>query len=212
MKGMMGGAVLMTAVMAFAPLHIEAQMGARGQRGSMGRRGEPGVEHIMRLRERLELTEDQIGQLDAIRSEIVQHRTTQLADMTEFRSQMMAGQLEADEAEGQREARRAAGEAFSEDMKSRVESILTDAQQEEIGDLVGRARAFERGRASVQRGGQQGYRSGRGNVRGGQHMGRGGSHGQARGQRMAPQRMGAMQGRMMRRPGGGFGPPPPPTG
>jgi len=200
MKGMMGGAVLVTAIMAVAPLHIEAQMGSRGQRGMMGRQAQPGVEHIMGLRERLELTDSQIEQLDALRSQIVQHRTAQQADMAEFRSQVMAGQLEAEAAREQLEGRREAGEAFAEDMKSRVESILTDAQKEELEDVVGRARAFERGRASVQRGGQRGFRSGRGMARGNQ--------------RMAPQRMrGGMQGRMMmRRPGGGFGPPPPPMG
>lgn len=210
MKGMMGGAALMAAVMAFAPLHVEAQMGARGQRGMMNRGAHPGVEGIMSQRERLELTEDQLGQLEAIRSQVVQHRTSQQAQSEEFRSQVRAGQLEASAAREQLEARRAAADAFSEDVRSRVESILTDAQKEQIQEAVGRARAFERGRASMQRGGQRGVRSGRGAMRGGQRTGRGGGfQGQARGQRMAPQQMRrGGQGQMMRRPGGGLGSPP----
>lgn len=206
MKGMIGGAVLMAAVMAFAPIQVEAQRGARGQRGMMGRSAQPGVEQIMRLRERLELSESQLGQLDAIRSEVVQHRASQQAEMAELRSQVMAGQIEAAAARDQFEGRREAGEAFADDLRSRVESVLTDAQKETIQEAAGRARAFERGRASVQRGGQRGYRSGRGAQRGRSRQ-------RATGHRGDFQRMrGAAQGRMMRGPGGGFGPPPPPVG
>jgi len=206
MKGMMGGAVLMTAIMAFAPLQVEAQMGSRGQRGMMNRRAQPGVEHIMRLRENLELSESQIAQLDAIRGEVVQHRTSQQAEMEELQSQVMAGQLEANAVRDQLEGRREAGEAFAEGVRTRVESILTDAQKESLEDAVGRARAFERGRASMQRGGQQrGARSGRGAGRGMDRQRAIGRRGGSQGQRMAPQRM-------MRRPGGGFGPPLPNAG
>ena len=199
MKGMMGGAVLMAAVMAFAPIQVEAQRGARGQRGMTGRRAQPGVEQIMRLRERLELSESQVGQLEAIRSEVVQHRTSQQAQAAERRSQVMADQLEASVAREQAQASRDAAQGFSDDIRSRVESLLTDTQRESLGDAVGQARAFERGRASMQHRGQRGMRSSRGH--------------HATGHRGGFQRMrGAAQGRMMRGPGGGFGPPPPPVG
>ena len=197
MKGMMGGAALLAAMMALTPPTAEAQRGARGQREMMMRRGQPGIEHIMRLRERLELSEDQIARLDVIRAEVVQHRAGHQAQMAELRSQVMAGELEAAAAREQAEIRREQGEAFAEDVRSRVEAILSDAQREELEDVVGRARAFRQGRASALRDGRRSFRSGRGAMRGGQRaFRRGGRGGAGWGQRG------------MRRggPGGGFGP------
>jgi len=224
MKRMMGCAALLAAVVALAPVQLDAQMGQRGQRGQremMSRRAQPGVEHIMRMQEQLDLSDSQIGELDAIRELVVQHRTSREAEITELRSQVMSGQLDREAMRESAETRRNASEAFNTDIRSRVESILTDDQKEELGDMMGRARAFQNGRASAQRG-QQNFRQGRGAIRGQQNLrqGRAGARGQRgalghrqsigqrawRGERMqAPN-----QRRMMRRPGGegpGFGPP-----
>ena len=44
MKRTMGGAALVAAMMALAPMHADAQMGPRGQRGMMPRAGgQPGM-------------------------------------------------------------------------------------------------------------------------------------------------------------------------
>ena len=67
MKRMTSGAAILAAVMILAPLHGAAQQGRRAQRGqAMGPRG-GGVEMILRQRETLELTDDQVRQLDQIR-------------------------------------------------------------------------------------------------------------------------------------------------
>ena len=219
MKRMMGCAALLAAVAVLAPVQLDAQMGQRGQHGQremMSRRAQPGVEHIMRMQEQLDLSDSQISELDAIRELVVQHRTSREAEITELRSQVMSGQLDRDRMRESAETRRNASEAFNTDIRSRVESILTDDQKEELGDMMGRARAFQNGRASAQRGqfrqGRSGMQGQRG-MRGGHHsMGHRGHHGQFQGQRMGRQGMEAnpAQRRMMRRPGGegpGFGPP-----
>ena len=228
MKRMTGGVALAATVMVLMPLQAEAQRGARGQGQMMNRQAQPGVEHIMRLRDRLELSENQINQLDAVRRDMVQFRSGHQAAAAELRSQVMAGQIEADAAREQTQARREGGEAFHEDVKARLESILTEDQRDELGDIAAQARAFQRGRASAQRGGQRGFRrdqGARGGHRGGQSQGQGawgqgtrgpGAWGQgARGQQRGPD----APGRMMRRGGGGPGftqdtlpPPPPPVG
>mgnify|MGYP006865139209 CR=1 FL=1 len=192
-------------------------------------RAQPGVEHIMRLRERLELSENQINDLDAVRRDLVQFRSGHQAAADELRSQVLAGQLDADAAREQALARREGGEAFHEDVKARIESVLTEAQREELGDIAGEARAFQRGRASTQRGGQGSFRQGRGAVRGGRpgmaRQGRGQAQGRSWQRSGRGSHAPAAGRRMMRRGGGeglGFGgplfeldtlpPPPPPIG
>ena len=202
MKRMLGGAALVAAVVALAPVQVDAQRGPQGQRGMMNRQAQPGVEHLMRMQEQLELSQDQIDDLDAIRQLVVQHQTSRQAEVAELRSQVMSGQLDRADMRDSAESRRNASEAFSDDIRTRIEAILTDAQKEELGDMMGRARAFQNGRASAQRG-----------MRGNHHSmhHRGAARGQFRDQRMGPPGMqGPDQRRMMRRPGGdgvGFGPP-----
>jgi hypothetical protein len=191
MNGTMGCAVLMAAVMAFAPLQVEAQTGARGQRGMRGQNPPPGIERLMRLGERLDLNDGQMGQLETLRAEVVQHRTRQQALMTDLRSRVMAGQLGPAEAREQMAASHESAGAFADDMRTRVEAILTDEQRAEVENLAGQARAFARGRASASRGrGQAGMRS---------RAGTRGSRGWNR------TRMPRRPGRMMRRPDRGFG-------
>jgi len=91
MRRLMSGAMVLAAAFALGPFQLTAQQGQRGgagapgqqarpMRGAMGMRGAmaqrmgPGVEGVMRMRERLKLTDSQLKQLDAIRSELVQRR------------------------------------------------------------------------------------------------------------------------------------------
>ena len=179
---MMGGAALMAAMLAAAPQQADAQARARGQR-MMNDTDRPGVEMVMRLRDRLELTEEQVSQLDGIRQAVVQHRAAMAAEREELRSQRMATPRDREDREAMREeweaqreaaqARRDAARAFSEGIRSQVESILTDQQMEELQDAAGRARAFERGRRAGMRQGQSMRgRQAPGGARGGFRQGR----------------------------------------
>jgi len=210
MKRTMGGAALLAAVAALAPAMLDAQVGPRGARalGPALRGG--GVELILSQKERLELTDAQVRQLDQIRQEAVQRRNEHQAQMAEIRSKVRAGSLPLDSLRAQVAARQQVAAAMQEAQRARVEAVLNDAQNEELQDWATRGRAFRMGRQSA--------------LRGGPGFGRGGwvapgpnaaiPRGFAPGlrQQWGPGPVGPMGGRaMMRRgPGGGwwFGVPP----
>jgi hypothetical protein len=208
----MGGAALLAALVALAPMQVDAQMGPRAARGqTAGPRG-AGVEMILRQKERLELTENQVKQLDQIRQEAVQRRTEHQAQMAELRSKVRSGQLERDSLWKQVEARRQVATAMQEAQRTRVEGVLNDAQKQKLEQWAGQARAFRMGRQSGQRGGQGfgpgmrgGFVPGMG---GGTGAGMRGRFGPGMGQQGGPGQRGG-RGMMRRGPGGGvgFGPP-----
>lgn len=178
----MGGTLLAAALLMTVPGQAAAQMGqGRGMRAE--RRPEPGVETILRMKERLDLTEEQINRLEGLRQAVVAHRAQRAAEMEDLRSRARAGDFDRDAWREQARARREAAQAFSENVRGQVEEILTDAQREQLQEIRGRARAFQRGRASAMRGGRGGamrsgprgaMRSGRDGVRGGRGALRGG--------------------------------------
>ena len=113
-----------------------------------------GVEMILRQRERLELSEDQVRQLDQIRQEAVARQTAHRAEMAELASKVRAGQVEASALREQVQARREAATEIQTQQRERVEALLNDAQKEKLQDWGSRARAFQMGRASALRSGQ----------------------------------------------------------
>ena len=136
-----------------------------------------GPEQIMRMRDRLQLTDEQINQLDDIRRENVQRRTTAMAEMAELRSQVTAGQINRSDVMSRLKARREEGQAMAKPGKL-VMSILTDQQREILGEAKmrslrarsGKTRGM-RGRGSPvgfrgSKGGRSGMRGGRGGPRG----------------------------------------------
>lgn len=185
MKMTTGGLLILATVLATGATDLTAQRGQRGpqMRGGQGRQ-ERGVESIMRLRESLELTEDQVSQLDAIRRENVQRRTAEMAQQTEIQSQYAAGLIRRSDVMAATEDRQDAAREEQGQQRERLQSILTEAQQESLNGLRRQDRAsagpgFRSGRPGHQgrgvsrgnRGGQQGRGAFRGN-RGGQ-QGRG---------------------------------------
>lgn len=173
MKRTMSRAAVFAAVMALAPLHIAAQQGPRAQRGqAVGPRG-AGVEMILRQREQLELTDNQVKQLDQIRQESVQRRTAHQAEMAEMRSKVLAGELKVEDLRAQMEARRTAADAIQTAQRQRVEAVLNDAQKQKIDQFQRQARAFQMGRLSAVRGNRQGMRGNRQGMRGQQGFQRG---------------------------------------
>lgn len=215
MKRTMSGAAILAAVLALAPLHIAAQQGPRAQRGQAAGPRSAGVEMILRQRETLELTDDQVKQLDQIRQEAVQRRSAHQAEMAELRSKVLAGELKVEDVRAQAEARRTAAQAIQTAQRERVEAVLNDAQEQKIQEWQGRARAFQMGRMSALRGARQGMGGQRGFQRPGAWnrgmRGPGGWPGMAPGMGpdgMGPQGMRArMNGRRGPGVGPGFGPP-----
>jgi Spy/CpxP family protein refolding chaperone len=154
MKRTMGGAALLAAVLAIAPTQAQAQMGQRGQRAAAaGPRG-AGVEMILRQKERLELTDAQVKQLDQIRQDAVQRRVAHQAEMAELQSRVRAGQLEAPALRERMQARRDSAARIQEQQRERVEAVLNDAQKQKLEQWAGQARAFQMGRRSMMRGGR----------------------------------------------------------
>jgi Spy/CpxP family protein refolding chaperone len=154
MKRTMGGAALLAAAVALAPMPVDAQVGPRAQRGMVAQEGGPGVEMILRQRERLELTDAQVAQLDKIRQELVAQRTAHQAEMAELRSKVRAGELEPAALREQLQARRDSAQELRTRQRERVEAILTDAQKQKVETWGAMARGFQMGRRSALRGGQ----------------------------------------------------------
>ena len=141
MKSMTGGFLVLAAFFATGMTDVTAQQARRDSqmRGIQGRQ-EGGIEPIMRLGERLELTEDQLGQLDEIRRENVQRRTAEMAQMIEVRSQYAAGLIRRSDVMAAMEDRQEEARGRDGQQRERLESILTEGQQESLNSLRRRAR------------------------------------------------------------------------
>jgi hypothetical protein len=168
MKRTMKGWVVLAALASVGASDIAAQDAPEQQQRL---RAGPRVEAIMQMRERLELTEQQIADLEVIRRETVQERSAQRAEMDEMRSQLAAGQIRRSEMMAFMEDRRDAARGATDQRRARIEGVLTEAQLEQVQELRTRARAFARGRASVRGSDRPGFR-GRPGVRSGDRRGR----------------------------------------
>lgn len=156
MKTTTGVAALAAALAVLAPWPVDGQMGLRGQRDAVLGPRWPGVEMILRQREALELTEAQVGSLEALRQEAVRERSAHAAEMAELLSRARAGQVEREALREELRARRQAAVEAERQLRERVEAVLTEAQRERLqtrGEQARReARAFRMGRESVLRG------------------------------------------------------------
>lgn len=138
-------AVLLT----LGSLDVEAQDGRR-ERGP-GMRQDAGVESIMSMRERLELTDDQIAQLDVIRAEDVAERNALQADVGEMRSRLRAGEIRRSEMMAFMEDRRDGREGVAEARRARVDGILQPEQRASLEQIRAESRAFRQGQRSGRR-------------------------------------------------------------
>lgn len=123
------------------------------------------VETIMSMRERLELSDAQVAQLDEWRRERVAERSETRAQMDELRSQLRAGQIERSDLMRFQEERRRDAETSQDESRTRLEGILGAEQLESWDGLVRERRAFARGRASARRGGRGAGWNGRSSAR-----------------------------------------------
>lgn len=179
--------------------HLGAQMQGRRAR-------QDGVEAIMRMRERLELTDSQVGELDGLRSQSVARRNAQMAMMSEMRSKLAAGQIQRSEIMAVMEAQREGADGIREQHRERIDAILTEGQSESLQQMRQVGLAFQAGRAA---GAARGQQAGRG-VRS-QRGARGGYEGQGMRARGDDDRGSAAQMRG-RRGRGGAQPPVPGRG
>jgi hypothetical protein len=115
-----------------------------------------GVEAIMRARETLALTEDQISRLDAIRRELVAERSAAQAEIAELRSQLSAGQIRQSELMAAQEQRADAAQGRAEDVRARVDAVLTEEQRAQVEQMRTRAQRVGARRPGVARGGRGG--------------------------------------------------------
>lgn len=204
MKRTIGSAAILAAVVALTPLQTIAQQGRMGRMGGgrgmgMGMmapaqadslRG-PGAEGILRLKDRLALTDDQVKRLDQFRQDVVKQRTAHMAQMEELQSKVRAGELKPEELRTQMLAQRDATAQVRSQQLQRAQGVLNDAQKKQLDAMQAQARAFMMGRNSAMRGGRQGRMGG---SRGGMMRGRGFPSGMQQGQRGMGRRGGFGQG------------------
>ena len=129
-----------------------------------------GVEAVMRARERLGLTDEQFGALDAIRQEKLAERIEAATEMAEMRSLLASGQMERSQA-GTAVRERLAARLLAgggAELRERIGEILTEEQMEMaspmLRDRAGASRAAV-GRSHARAAGRAGRWRGRG-VRG----------------------------------------------
>jgi hypothetical protein len=153
MRGLIGGIFALSAMTAFGAADVAAQS----------------VEVILRNREELELTEQQVQQLDAIRREMVQERTEEMAEMSELRSQLASGLVRESQLMAAREERQEGAQARLEQRRERIDAALTEAQRDEVSTLrrqAARGRMAAAGARGPGQGGRPGLAPGRGAQRG----------------------------------------------
>lgn len=142
---------------------------ADGQAGERrrGLRSGIDVENVMSIRDRLELDDQQIEQLDAWRSERVARRSEERARIDEMRSQLRAGKIARNDMMAYMAERRDAMRGTEEESRTRLEAILDGSQMQMYEGILRERRAFARGRASGMRGARGGLRGRASGMRGG---------------------------------------------
>lgn len=184
------GAVCLTLAVA-APL--AAQQGQNQGRGMRMQSGQhsmqggqqraQGPEKLLTLRKTLELTEDQVVQLETLQEGFAEQQKARRAQAQEMREQVRSGDVTRNEMREQATARRESGQQISAAHKQMIEQVLTEEQRGKLTEIraagrnQGSGQAGRRGQG--QQGRHQGMKGGRGH-KGGQQgppNGRGGNGG-----------------------------------
>ncbi len=148
-----------------------------------GRGADGSVEQALRLRDTLQLTDDQVAQLQALRQEAVADRQAAMDNRIDAQSRFRAGDLTRDEFREEAAARHEEARSGAEARQERFSGILTEEQGEQLA--TARRRAFRMGR----HGGRPGGGEGRG-YRGWGPAGPGRGYGPGRGWRGSDRWMG----------------------
>jgi hypothetical protein len=107
------------------------------------------AERALHEREDLELTDDQVSRLDALRQEELERLATSEREMRDWTSRMRAGMLDEDSLRARMRQHRDAAEDAEDQARDRLEDILTEDQRDELQEKRGpwKAGAFMRPRA-----------------------------------------------------------------
>jgi Spy/CpxP family protein refolding chaperone len=151
------GILAFSALVLFGASEANAQDDMRRQGRSFQRGAD--YETVMSLRERLELTDEQVASLDALRRGSVERRNVDRAEMEEMRSQLRAGQIRQSEMMAFLENRRDAAVDRTEDRRASLEGVLNETQLEALDNVRRRA-------GVAARRGARGIRNDRGSARG----------------------------------------------
>ena len=141
-------------------LPLSAANAQRAQRGTRGGMRSAGVENLLRIRERLELSDEQIAQLQEIRGSALEQRKARAVELLDVQSRWGAGELERDEWRELMAERRETNREQSAQHREQISAILTDEQRERVASLRPQRAGSRRG----VRGGR--FRNGPGAVRG----------------------------------------------
>ena len=94
-----------------------------------------GAENLLRIRERLELSEEQIGQLQEIRVIALEQRKERAVESLDVQSRWRAGELERDEWRELMAERRETNREQSAQHREQISAILTDEQRQRVASL-----------------------------------------------------------------------------
>jgi len=130
---------------------VEANAQFRGDGARQQRPRGMDVETVMALRDRLELTDDQLASLEQLRATRVVERSARAAEMAEMRSRLRAGQIPRSEMMAFMEARQAASADLADERRAQIEAVLDETQLGALEEIRSRARSSARGRAGPRR-------------------------------------------------------------
>lgn len=142
-------ALVLVAATAIGAQNVEGQ-----RRGNMGMRagstGPAPVEHALRRADALDLTEDQVTRLEALRVGVLAERAANAARLMELASEVRAGIVERGAIREEIGALREAGATTRENLRDQLGEILTSDQQEELRRATRRA-AWQNRRGTIPR-------------------------------------------------------------
>lgn len=155
-------------------------MGMRAGQGTMqnGAQHAKGPAQLLSLRMTLELSDDQVAQLETLQEGFVEQRESRMDQAREMREQVRSGDVTRNEMQEQAKAHREAGQAISAAHKQMIDQVLTDEQRGKLTEMREAGQQRRSGQAGMrgrgQRGGQQGFRGARGHRGGRQSFRRSG--------------------------------------
>ncbi len=112
----------------------------------------PAPETVLRLREQLGLSADQVTRLETIRRQNLEARRARMAERMDIRSRVQAGSLTREEARLMVAERMGAAAGSATEVRDRVNGVLTEAQRERVTNLRRGAMMMQRGQAMRGRG------------------------------------------------------------
>ncbi len=103
------------------------------------------VETLLRIRERLELSDEQIAQLEEVRGTTLEQRKARAVELVDLQSRWRAGELDRDEWRGLMAERREANRQQNVRYREQIGAILTDQQRERVVSLGSQRAGARRG-------------------------------------------------------------------